>query len=146
METLGIADPIDDFSALIEEAVEAHQRNWYEPILDEHHTPMVRVIGSLPVTETAALAKSLIELQALKERVTQPSESVGGAIDVAAISKRVDSSGSTESTTSVPSSTRDSFPGNTHSARQHEGLCDADIPGGFLAQPDRTVRTGAGRR
>lgn len=35
----------------------------------------------------AALAKSLIELESLKERVTKPSESVSGPIDVAVISK-----------------------------------------------------------
>jgi hypothetical protein len=35
----------------------------------------------------AALAKSLIELQSLKEKVTQPTESVAGPVDVAAITK-----------------------------------------------------------
>jgi hypothetical protein len=40
-----------------------------------------------PVSDLAALAKSLVELQSLKERVTRDSESVGGPIDVAVISK-----------------------------------------------------------
>jgi len=83
----GVTEPIEGLDELIEDAVEAHQQHWFKPILDDHHAPMARVIGSLPVTEMAALAKSLIELQSLKERVTQPSESVGGAIDVAVISK-----------------------------------------------------------
>jgi hypothetical protein len=35
----------------------------------------------------AAVAKSLVELESLKERVTDSSESVGGPIDVASITK-----------------------------------------------------------
>ena len=84
---VGIAAPIDGLDALVDEAVESHQESWYQPILHEHHVPMACVIDSIPVTEMAAMAKSLIELESLKERVTRPSESVGGAIDVAVISK-----------------------------------------------------------
>jgi hypothetical protein len=84
---MGINDPIDGLDALVDEAVEAHQESWYEPILHDHQAPMACVIDSIGVTEMAAMAKSLIELESLKERVTQSSESVGGAVDVAAISK-----------------------------------------------------------
>ena len=37
--------------------------------------------------EMAELAETLVELQSLKEKVTKPTESVGGPIDVAVISK-----------------------------------------------------------
>lgn len=44
-------------------------------------------MASLPISDMTALAKSLIELESLKERVTNSSESVSGPIDVAAITK-----------------------------------------------------------
>jgi hypothetical protein len=45
------------------------------------------MIEVLPVSEIATLAKSMIELQSLKERVTQATESVARPVDVAVISK-----------------------------------------------------------
>lgn len=53
----------------------------------QHATPLRRVLGSLPVDEMAELAETLVNLQSLKEKVTQPSETVGGPVDVAAITK-----------------------------------------------------------
>ncbi len=47
----------------------------------------MRIIGSLPVDEMAELAETLIMLESLKEKVTRPTESVGGPIDVCVISK-----------------------------------------------------------
>lgn len=76
-----------DFEALISEAIEEHGQNWFNQSYEDHYSPLAKVVASLPITDLAALAKSLIELQSLKERVTQPTESVGGAIDVAAINK-----------------------------------------------------------
>jgi len=54
---------------------------------DEHALPLRRVLGVLPVNEMAELAETLINLQSLKERVTKRSESVGGPVDVAVITK-----------------------------------------------------------
>ncbi len=53
----------------------------------DHATPMRRVLGVLPVDEMAELAETLISLQSLKEKVTKPSETVSGPIDVAVISR-----------------------------------------------------------
>jgi hypothetical protein len=53
----------------------------------EHAIPMRRVLGALPVDELAELAETLINLQSLKEKVTKPSASVGGPVDVAAITR-----------------------------------------------------------
>jgi hypothetical protein len=44
-------------------------------------------LGSLPFDELAELAETLVLLESLKERVTRPSASVSGPIDVAVISK-----------------------------------------------------------
>ena len=78
---------IDELKDLISEELSEGQADWYEKVREEHYAPLARVISSLPVTDLAALAKSLVELQSLKERVTRDSESVGGPIDVAVISK-----------------------------------------------------------
>ncbi len=53
----------------------------------EHTRPMRSVLGSLPFDELAELAHTLVLLESLKERVTSPSSSVSGPIDVAVISK-----------------------------------------------------------
>jgi hypothetical protein len=53
----------------------------------EHAIPMRRVLGVLPVDEMADLAETLINLQSLKEKVTKKSETVGGPVDVAIITK-----------------------------------------------------------
>lgn len=60
-------------------------------ILDEsrqkHGAPLERVISMLPVEEMAELAATMVDLQSLKEKVTRPSETVGGPVDVAIITK-----------------------------------------------------------
>jgi len=53
----------------------------------EHAMPLRRVLGVLPVDEMANLAETLINLQSLKEKVTKNSETVGGPVDVAMITK-----------------------------------------------------------
>lgn len=53
----------------------------------QHAFPLRRVLGVLPVDEMAELAETLINLQSLKEKVTKPSETVGGPVDVAVITK-----------------------------------------------------------
>jgi hypothetical protein len=53
----------------------------------EHSQPLRKVIGMLPIDELAELAETLISIESLKERVTRPTESVSGPIDVAVISK-----------------------------------------------------------
>ncbi|MDH0373641.1 radical SAM protein [Comamonas aquatica] len=58
------------------------KKNW-----EENFHPLLNVLQSLSIQEMAHLAESLLGLQSLKERVTSPSESVGGPIDVAVITK-----------------------------------------------------------
>jgi hypothetical protein len=53
----------------------------------KHHAPLTRIIASLPVDDMAELAETLVTLESLKEKVTQPTESVGGPVDVAVITK-----------------------------------------------------------
>jgi hypothetical protein len=44
-------------------------------------------VGFLPVDELGNLAETMIMLESLKEKVTNASQSVGGAVDVAVITK-----------------------------------------------------------
>lgn len=77
-----------DVSAIskFDEVVAKARRDMGAAILDkaqEHHAlPLRRVLGVLPVDEIAELAETLINLQALKEKVTKSSETVGGPVDL----------------------------------------------------------------
>lgn len=76
-----------ELEKIIEQTRESHADRWYEQIRNQHVFPLSNIINSLPLPDMAGLARSLIELESLKERVTRPSESVSGPIDVAVISK-----------------------------------------------------------
>ena len=52
-----------------------------------HSSPIVDIVAILPKDELAAMAESLVNLTSFKRRVTPESETVGGPIDVAVISK-----------------------------------------------------------
>ncbi|HCF5472860.1 hypothetical protein IPC97_00705 [Pseudomonas aeruginosa] len=85
----GAQTPITEerLEELATEVHQAHADKWYQQMRNQHVFPLSSVVNSLPLPDMAALAKSLIELESLKERVTKPSESVSGPIDVAVISK-----------------------------------------------------------
>ncbi|VVB62430.1 Uncharacterised protein [uncultured archaeon] len=52
-----------------------------------HSSPIVDIVAILPKDELAAMAESLVNLTSFKRRVTPESETVGGPIDVAVITK-----------------------------------------------------------
>lgn len=89
MNECGCPGAIDDarLAAMADAARNDHTDAWFFKTRNQHFTPLSNVIHSLPIPDMAGLAKSLIELESLKERVTKPSESVSGPIDVAVISK-----------------------------------------------------------
>lgn len=60
---------------------------WVRENYQRNLTPLRQVLDGLGMGEMADLAETLLVLESLKERVTSPSESVGGPIDVAAITK-----------------------------------------------------------
>lgn len=65
----------------------AFMEAWKRENWKRNFNPLVDVLQTLSIQEMAHLAESLLGLESLKERVTSPSESVGGPIDVAAITK-----------------------------------------------------------
>ncbi|MCL5773511.1 MAG: hypothetical protein M1536_03950 [Firmicutes bacterium] len=54
---------------------------------ENHVNPVIRVVSMLPKDELAAMAESLVNLTSFKRKVTMETETVGGPIDVAVISK-----------------------------------------------------------
>lgn len=53
----------------------------------DHWSPIMSVVGSLPKEEMAEMAEALVSLTSLKRRVSPEHETVGGPVDVAVISK-----------------------------------------------------------
>jgi hypothetical protein len=100
--TLGKLQKGDDISELKANAKERFSDKLGDQLVENHTLPLRRVIGILPFDELADLAEILISIESLKERVTTTSESVGGPIDVAVISKTTVSYGSNGSTTLIP--------------------------------------------
>jgi len=76
---------------LVQPIIESRQAAFMQEFKDknsaENYYPLRRVLNSLSVSEMGHLAESLLVLEALRERVTSPSESIGGPIDVAVITK-----------------------------------------------------------
>jgi hypothetical protein len=73
--------------AIVEQLQNTAVQNWKTENWKENFHPLRRVLNSLSVQEMAELAETLLVLESLRERVTSPSESVGGPVDVAAITK-----------------------------------------------------------
>jgi hypothetical protein len=87
LQTNSIAHLPDNFDANLQASCEKFTQGWFNKILAVHYHPMKRVIASLPIQEMVHLAETLIVLQSLKERITTHSESVGGPVDIAVITK-----------------------------------------------------------
>jgi hypothetical protein len=82
-----VGHPCANVDQFVDETLTSHTKTWTEEVYEKHGRPLRRVIGSLPIEELASLAETLVMLESLKEKVTSPSESVGGPIDVAIITK-----------------------------------------------------------
>lgn len=90
-ETIAISggkiDAIDDLDSLVQVARQKIGSGFIDNARKEHSLPMRSVLSVLPANEMAELAETLITLQSLKEKVTKPSATVGGPVDVAIITK-----------------------------------------------------------
>ena len=70
-----------------DEVLEKLTENLEEYRKECHTDPITTIVSVLPKDELAAMAESFIHLTSLKRRYTMEEETVGGAIDVAVISK-----------------------------------------------------------
>lgn len=77
--------------AALERSLETNRagfmQKWAHSVFDGHLKPLYRVVTGLSVEELAELAETLVLLESLKEKVTHRTQSVGGPIDVAVITK-----------------------------------------------------------
>lgn len=80
-------ESIPDLAMHTQTCLKKFQAELVQAQANEHYLPLTRAVASLPVDELASLAETLIMLESLKEKVTRPSESVGGPVDVAVITK-----------------------------------------------------------
>lgn len=67
--------------------LEDFDRNIKQYIQDKNIYPIVRAVNFLPIDELASMAESLVNLTSFKQKISMDSETVGGPIDVAVISK-----------------------------------------------------------
>jgi hypothetical protein len=83
----GVAIPAALGQQLADQAHAEFMTEWMRENWNKNYTPLIQVLATLDVQEMAHLAESLLGLESLKERVTSPTEEVGGPIDVAAITR-----------------------------------------------------------
>ncbi|CAE6802949.1 hypothetical protein G2912_26220 [Paraburkholderia aspalathi] len=76
-----------DAQEQLELAQNAFTQAWTRRTWDSHYAPLNSVISGLPPSEMAELAETLVTLESLKEKVTQRTQSVGGPVDVAVITR-----------------------------------------------------------
>lgn len=84
--SLGQSLPADWSQQLINACSEFSQ-NWTTDVLDNHYRLLKNVIAGLSMDEMSELVETLVMLESLKEKVTSRSQSVGGPVDVAVITK-----------------------------------------------------------
>lgn len=77
----------DELDGLVRRHSKKYKKELKSHIRKRYRDPIVQMIQSLPKNELAKLAESLVNLTALKRRVAPETETVGGSIDVAIISK-----------------------------------------------------------
>jgi hypothetical protein len=81
------ATPSKELEELIRNEEESFRNKLLYRSYDKNYGPLTQIIASLPIDDMVELAETLVSLESLKEKVTQPSESIGGPVDVAVITK-----------------------------------------------------------
>ncbi|WP_284214452.1 hypothetical protein [Comamonas jiangduensis] len=81
-----VADP-NIVSKIIQSNLRPFSNQWISNAISAHLDPLLEIVGGLPLPELGELAETLVMLESLKEKVTRGTQSVGGPIDVAVITK-----------------------------------------------------------
>jgi hypothetical protein len=71
----------------VSQSVSDFTKGWAFATFSAHLAPLHSVVSGLAIPEIAELAETLVMLESLKEKVTSRTQSVGGPIDVAVITK-----------------------------------------------------------
>jgi len=77
----------DTINEIREKILTKYEEEFKEYVISEHVIPVYEIISVLPKDELAIMAETLVNLEKFKKRITIESETVGGPIDVAVISK-----------------------------------------------------------
>lgn len=83
----GVSIAETDIDVAVSQNEASFRQAWTQTMLEKHLNPLRAVVSSLNIEELAELAETLVLLESLKEKVTQRTQSVGGPIDVAVITK-----------------------------------------------------------
>ncbi|WP_428145902.1 hypothetical protein [Delftia acidovorans] len=82
------AEPnIELINQLVNDQVPKFMEGWIHDVSRVHLLPLLDIVGGLSLEELGELADTLVMLESLKEKVTYRTQSVGGPIDVALITK-----------------------------------------------------------
>ena len=73
----------DILEASIQKSMDKFQAEKREKFLD----PLLQSVSAMSILELSTLAKTIVELEALNERLSEPSQSVGGPTDIISITK-----------------------------------------------------------
>lgn len=74
-------------SKIIQSNLRPFSNQWISNAISAHLDPLLDIVSGLPLPELGELAETLVMLESLKEKVTRGTQSVGGPIDVAVITK-----------------------------------------------------------
>ena len=85
--TAGVEIPDEIARQAVVDRLDDFMKGWAFATLDAHMRPLQSVVAGLAVPEIAELAETLVMLESLKEKVTSRTQSVGGPIDVAVITR-----------------------------------------------------------
>ncbi len=83
----GVAIPQALVEPIVKNVHDEFMSEWQKKNYEVNFAPLRTVLAGLSIQEMSHLAETLLTLESLKERVTSPTESVGGPIDIAAITK-----------------------------------------------------------
>jgi hypothetical protein len=84
---IGAENAVPDLEQRLERAEAEFRGQWTDQLYNSNFVNLRRSIGTLPVDEMVHLAETLVVLESLKEKVTSASQSVGGPVDVAVITR-----------------------------------------------------------
>lgn len=71
----------------VADSVSPFMNKWTANAINAHLDPLLDIVSGLPLIELGGLAETFVMLESLKEKVTRGTQSVGGPIDVAMITK-----------------------------------------------------------
>lgn len=72
---------------LVEQASGEFEAEFTNEVKQNNFVPLSSIVSNLPVEDMIELAETMVRLESLKEKVTRPSQSIGGPVDVAVITR-----------------------------------------------------------